>query len=162
MEALANVVVAFHVFCVVLLIGGTVVAARLPSYRPINAAIFALTVTLQMALSACPLTMIERSLRSRGGAEAQVWEGGFIRHYLAQWFGLALPLDAIKLTQILLFAVSMALLVAWFRGRRLALTSRPPKLTPGPFPKGRGRLGGSQGGSATHDTSMNAPGIWPV
>ena len=162
MEGLASVVVAVHVFWVVLLIGGTVVAARLPSYRPIHAAIFALTVTLQMALSACPLTMIERSLRSRGGAEAQVWEGGFIRHYLAQWFGLAPPPDAIKVTQILLFAVSMALLVAWFRGRRLALTSRPPKLTPGPFPKGRGRLGGSQGGSATHDTSMNAPGIWPV
>jgi Protein of Unknown function (DUF2784) len=77
---LADLVVTLHLLFVIFVVAGGLLALRRPwvVWLHVPAAIWG--ALIELGGWVCPLTPLEKSLRSRGGADG--YEGGFIEHYL--------------------------------------------------------------------------------
>lgn len=84
---LANAVFYFHMFWIVVLIGGAFLATYYPWYRPINFAVLTVTIGSQLIWMGCPLTIIEYSLRSKYDPDHR-YTGSFVCYLLDRTFGI--------------------------------------------------------------------------
>lgn len=77
---IANALRIFHLFWVLLLMGGAALAAWWPPYRPINLAILTTTVVSQVLWLGCPLVALEQHCRGETCGTGS-FVCGLIEHY---------------------------------------------------------------------------------
>jgi hypothetical protein len=79
-QALADLVVVVHFGFIVFALLGGLLALRWPGVLWVHAPAAIWAVAIELAGWICPLTPLENSLRSAGGAAG--YRGGFVEHYL--------------------------------------------------------------------------------
>ena len=79
-QALADLVVVVHFGFIVFALLGALLALRWPAVLWVHAPAAIWAVAIELGVWICPLTPLENSLRSAGGAAA--YPGGFVEHYL--------------------------------------------------------------------------------
>jgi len=103
-RALADLVLALHLVFVLFVVLGGLLVVRWPraAWLHIPAAIWG--VLIEFTGWICPLTPLENSLRTRGGAAG--YNGGFIEHYIQP---LLYPAGLTRSTQVVLGSLVLAL-----------------------------------------------------
>ena len=122
MLLLASAVAVLHALAVVLMLTGALLALRWPRLLLLHAPVAVSILAVNLAGAECPLTDLELALRAAAGA--QLYDGGFLGHYLFE--PLSLDVDAPG-TQLGIYATAFGLnalgygMVAIRRWRRLPL-----------------------------------------
>jgi hypothetical protein len=75
----ADMVVAFHFFWILFLIGGAIIGRKIRWVMWTHIAALGYSVVLQTFFWICPLTYLENWLRRRSGSDS--YTGSFIAHY---------------------------------------------------------------------------------
>jgi len=103
-RALADLVLALHLVFVLFVVLGGLLVVRWPraAWLHIPAAIWG--VLIEFTGWICPLTPLENSLRTRGGAAG--YNGGFCEHYIQP---LLYPAGLTRSTQVVLGSLVLAL-----------------------------------------------------
>jgi hypothetical protein len=103
-RALADLVLALHLVFVLFVVLGGLLVVRWPraAWLHIPAAIWG--VLIEFTGWICPLTPLENSLRTRGGAAG--YNGGFIEHYIQP---VLYPAGLTRSTQVVLGSLALAL-----------------------------------------------------
>jgi len=103
-RALADLVLALHLVFVLFVVLGGLLVVRWPraAWLHIPAAIWG--VLIEYTGWICPLTPLENSLRTQGGAAG--YNGGFIEHYIQP---LLYPAGLTRSTQVVLGSLVLAL-----------------------------------------------------
>ena len=113
---LADAVLLLHLGFILFVVGGALLAARMPALLPLQLAAAAWGVGIEAWGAVCPLTWIELRLRALAGQAG--YRGGFIEHYVV---ALIYPDGLTRGMQILLGAAVLlanAVLYAWLWRRR--------------------------------------------
>ncbi|HMF99855.1 MAG TPA: DUF2784 domain-containing protein [Gemmatimonadaceae bacterium] len=106
-RALADLILALHLVFVLFVVLGGLLVLRWPriAWLHIPAAIWG--VLIEYTGRICPLTPLENSLRTRGGAAG--YSGGFIEHYIQP---VLYPAGLTRSTQVVLGSVVLLLNLA--------------------------------------------------
>lgn len=113
MRIWANIVFLSHLFWVGLILGGGSFAATHTWYSPINFAVVATTAVSQVLFLGCPLTALEKALRSHGKDRIEGVKWSFTVHYLERWFGFTPPTIVRVTVGYLIGAFAIALFGMW-------------------------------------------------
>ena len=106
----ADVVLLVHFLVIVFIVGGGFLARRYQRLAVPHLAIALYGVVIEAIGFRCPLTPLEKSLRSAAGEAG--YEGGFIEHYIVR---IIYPggLDAIMRTSLIALLVLLSVVAYW-------------------------------------------------
>lgn len=107
-RTLADFVSWFHLFWVVLLLGGILMMAVFPWYRPIHMIVVTTTIVSQLIwLGNCPLMVLENSLRQQFEPERH-YTSSFVQYCAQKWFKIKIP-PALIAAQLLIVTILSAI-----------------------------------------------------
>lgn len=95
-KVLANFMFAFHIFWIILLIGGMTLSVMFNWYKPIHLIVLSSTIIAQILFLGCPVVTLEQALRRKYNP-ALVYTGSFTAFLLRKIFKRQIPAYVVAL-----------------------------------------------------------------